>query len=91
MALKMNAALGHVIREIRTERGLTMREVCRKANVGLGYVSEVERGDKEPSSYMLECLAGALEVPVWEIVYGASKVMAEYEGADFRAGVALAA
>lgn len=91
MALKMNAALGHSIRQFRTERGMNMRQVCREGHLALGYLSEIERGVKEPSSAVLEYIADVLEVPVWRIVYEASKVMAAYEGEDFTAGVALAA
>lgn len=79
--MKMNHALGHAIRKFRTERGLTMRAVCRKGYLALGYLSEIERGDKEPSSAVIEYIAGALGVPVWAIMWEATKAMADSEGA----------
>ena len=41
--------LGDVLREQRQDAGRTLREVSASASVSLGYLSEVERGEKEPS------------------------------------------
>ena len=43
-------------------RGL--RQVASKASVALGYLSEVERGQKEASSEILASVAEALDVPI---------------------------
>ena len=45
--------LGDVLREHRREQGRTLREVSAAARVSLGYLSEVERGQKEASSELL--------------------------------------
>jgi transcriptional regulator with XRE-family HTH domain len=45
--------LGDVLRDQRTQRGLTLREVSAEARVSLGYISEIERGQKEASSELL--------------------------------------
>lgn len=55
-------AIGHVLRELRTRDRRTLREVSEKAGVSLGYLSEVERGQKEASSELLSSIAEALGV-----------------------------
>ena len=39
--------LGDVLRSRRMHQGLTLREVSAAARVSLGYISEIERGQKE--------------------------------------------
>jgi hypothetical protein len=46
----LREAFGSVIREHRMDTGRTLRQVSRKAGMALGYLSEVERGQKEASS-----------------------------------------
>ena len=48
--------LGDVLRDARMQRGLTLREVSADARVSLGYISEIERGQKEASSELLASL-----------------------------------
>ena len=60
--------LGDVLRDKRTERGLTLREVSAEARVSLGYISEIERGQKEASSELLYSLCGALDVPLSDVL-----------------------
>ena len=61
-------ALGTVIHETRLEKNLTLRQVSSKGVISIGYLSEVERGQKEPSSELLLCIAHGLGVHVHEIV-----------------------
>jgi len=56
--------LGDVLRERRRDQGRTLREVSGAARVSLGYLSEVERGQKEASSELLGSICEALEVPL---------------------------
>lgn len=56
--------LGDVLRDFRQQRGRTLRQVASRASVALGYLSEVERGQKEASSEILAAVAEALDVPV---------------------------
>jgi transcriptional regulator with XRE-family HTH domain len=56
--------LGDVLRERRAELGLTLRDVSKEARVSLGYISEIERGQKEASSELLASLCGALDMPL---------------------------
>ena len=56
--------IGDVLRDARRQQGRTLREVSSVARVSLGYLSEVERGQKEASSELLASICGALEVPL---------------------------
>lgn len=59
----MRDHIGEVLRRIRRTQGSTLREVSAKAQVSLGYLSEIERGQKEASSEMLHAICKALGVP----------------------------
>lgn len=65
--------LGDVLRRQRLLQGRTLRDISAEAMVSLGYLSEIERGQKEASSECLAAICGALEVPL-------SEVMAEVSG-----------
>lgn len=56
--------LGDVLRERRQTQGRTLREVSAAASVSLGYLSEVERGEKEASSELLASICAALNLPL---------------------------
>ncbi|RSX51335.1 XRE family transcriptional regulator [Bifidobacterium samirii] len=60
--LSLREAIGQVLRELRTGDRKTLREVSEKAGVSLGYLSEVERGQKEASSELLSSIAESLGV-----------------------------
>lgn len=51
---------GEILRNERTELGRTLGQVAERAGISPQYLSEVERGRKEPSSEMLESICGAL-------------------------------
>jgi transcriptional regulator with XRE-family HTH domain len=74
--------LGDVLREKRTARGLTLREVSADARVSLGYISEIERGQKEASSELLASLCGALDVPLSDVLREVSFAVAIEEAAS---------
>lgn len=61
-------ALGSVIHDTRIEKNLTLRQVCERGVISLGYLSEVERGQKEVSSELLNCIAYGLGVHVHELI-----------------------
>jgi len=56
--------LGDVLRDARLLQGKTLRDVSQDARVSLGYLSEVERGQKEASSELLSSICDALDVPM---------------------------
>jgi transcriptional regulator with XRE-family HTH domain len=71
--------LGDVLREQRQSQGRTLREVSAAASVSLGYLSEVERGEKEASSELLSSICGALRLPLSEVLGQVSERVAETE------------
>ncbi|MET7761311.1 helix-turn-helix transcriptional regulator [Streptomyces sp. NPDC005336] len=60
--------LGDVLRRQRQRQGRTLREVSSSARVSLGYLSEVERGQKEASSELLSAICDALEVRMSQVM-----------------------
>jgi transcriptional regulator with XRE-family HTH domain len=53
-------AMGHELREERHRQERTLADVAEQAGVSTQYLSEVERGRKEPSSEILGAVSGAL-------------------------------
>ena len=60
--------LGDVLRSARMQRGMTLRELSGEARVSLGYISEIERGQKEASSELLASLCEALDLPLSDVL-----------------------
>ena len=79
MTTLLREVIGDVLRRARVEQGRTLREVSDSARVSLGYLSEVERGRKEPSSELLGSICGALEVPLSRVLTEAADEMAHEE------------
>jgi transcriptional regulator with XRE-family HTH domain len=59
--------VGRELHRERTERGERLVDVAGRAGVSMQYLSEVERGLKDPSSEMLQAIAGALDLGVREL------------------------
>ena len=72
--------IGDVLRSVRQFQGRTLREVSSDARVSLGYLSEVERGQKEASSEILASVADALDTPVSVIMREVGDRLAVVEG-----------
>ena len=62
------SAIGETRRAERTERGLTLKKVAEGAPVSVSYLAEIERGEKDPSSKVLENVARSLEMEVSELL-----------------------
>ena len=73
---------GDVLRDFRLQKGRTLRQVASRASVALGYLSEVERGQKEASSEILASVADALETPVSVIMREVGDRLAVLEGLE---------
>lgn len=71
----LREAFGAVIRERRMDAGKTLRQVSADARMALGYLSEVERGQKEPSSEVLASLCDAMGMTMAQLLAGASARM----------------
>lgn len=72
----LRTELGDVLRTARQQQGRTLREVSSTARVSLGYLSEVERGQKEASSELLASICTALDVPLANVLLEVSQRMA---------------
>jgi transcriptional regulator with XRE-family HTH domain len=57
-------AVGHQIRRLRTERGMTLSRVASAAGLNIGYLSQIENDKASPSLACLSALASALDVPI---------------------------
>ena len=67
--MNLNYAIGEVLKEIRTEeKQLTLRQLSIKSAVALGYISEVERGQKQASVEVLESLTKALDYDLSDVI-----------------------
>ncbi|HET8561304.1 MAG TPA: helix-turn-helix transcriptional regulator [Marmoricola sp.] len=74
-------SLGDVLRAERMRQGMTLRELSREARVSLGYISEIERGQKEASSELLGALCEALDMPLSDVLREVSDQIALEEAA----------
>ena len=59
--------LGDRLRRIRHDRGERLADTADRAGVSPQYLSEMERGLKEPSSEMIAAVAGALEITLIDL------------------------
>lgn len=71
--------IGDVLRGARQRQGRTLRDVSSTARVSLGYLSEVERGQKEASSELLLSICEALDVPMSSVLRSVSDRVAMSE------------
>ena len=60
--------IGSVLRDARVSQGRTLRDVAASANISLGYLSEVERGQKEASSELLNAICLALDLSLINVI-----------------------
>jgi hypothetical protein len=80
--MSFTTILGDVLREERHYQRRTMRDVSAKASIALGYLSEVERGQKQLSTTLLENLAKALYVMPSQLILEVGVRMAKDEIPD---------
>jgi len=59
--------LGHRLRALRSDRDETLAQTAERAGISPQYLSEIERGRKEPSSEMIAALAGALDTTLADL------------------------
>ena len=77
MLLRM--AIGTELRAARVAQNRTLRQVARTARVSLGYLSEVERGQKEASSELLASICSALDINLSSLLRDVSSSLAAHE------------
>jgi transcriptional regulator with XRE-family HTH domain len=62
--------VGEEFRAARRRQGDTLRDVARRANLSTQYLSEIERGRKEPSSEIIAAVAEALGLTLLDLTTG---------------------
>src|SRR6476469_1942817 len=75
----LRTLLGDALRATRLRQQRTLREVSGLAQVSLGYLSEVERGQKEASSELLASICRALGVRLADVLREVSETLSDVE------------
>ena len=76
----LRRVIGDALRARRQGQHRTLREVSTAANVSLGYLSEIERGQKEASSELLAAICDALGARLSELLSEVSDTLSLAEG-----------
>lgn len=71
--------LGDVLRRKRQDEGRTLRQLAAAARISPGYLSEIERGQKEPSSELLAAICDALDARLSDVLREVSIELAAAE------------
>jgi len=79
MVVLLRTSVGQSLRAARTAQGRTLRDVARDARVSLGYLSEVERGQKEASSELLNAICTALGLTLSSVISDVSRDISSRE------------
>lgn len=66
--MELQKAVGATIRSIRHSKGATLRELCGTSYLALGYLSQIENGEKNASFSALESIAKGLDVTTAQLV-----------------------
>jgi len=77
------AVLGARVRQLRRDRGLTLKALGREADLSHPFLSQLERGLARPSMSSVERIAQALDVPVrtlWTAPGAAARVVRAHDG-----------
>ncbi|MBU2662279.1 helix-turn-helix domain-containing protein [Actinoplanes bogorensis] len=78
----LRRVIGDALRARRQGQHRTLREVSTAANVSLGYLSEIERGQKEASSELLAAICDALGARLSELLSEVSDTLSLAEDMD---------
>ena len=78
----LRRVIGDALRARRQGQHRTLREVSTAANVSLGYLSEIERGQKEASSELLAAICDALGARLSEVLGEVSDTLALAESME---------
>lgn len=82
---------GELLRERRHARGEKLSETASRAGISTQYLSEVERGRKDPSSEVLSAVAGALDLTLGDLAVAAARRLYVVPDGAMRGPLALAA
>lgn len=78
--------LGRSLRATREEQGGRLVDVAERAGISPQYLSEIERGRKEPSSEMIAAVTGALGVDLADLLAGIAGVVRQRHAGGVEAG-----
>jgi transcriptional regulator with XRE-family HTH domain len=78
--------LGDVIRSQRHLHQMSLRELARMTGISNPYLSQIERGLREPSDTVVQAIAGALDLTT-ERLYDAAGIRVQDDGAAEAGGV----
>lgn len=81
--------VGDQLRRRRHDRDETLTETAENAGVSPQYLSEVERGLKEPSSEMIAAIAGALDTSLIELTSAVADELRQATEAPASAAVSV--
>lgn len=83
--------LGARLRTLRHERAETLTETARRAGVSSQYLSEIERGTKEPSSEVIAAVADALDVTLLDLTLAVADDLRSVQGGRSQSATCAAA
>jgi DNA-binding XRE family transcriptional regulator len=78
--------LGRRLRALRSEREETLAGTAERAGISPQYLSEIERGRKEPSSEMIAALAGALDTSLADLTFAVTEELRRLSGIGTASG-----
>ena len=81
-----NAALGRVIKTLRTHKGLQRKDLAEQAGLSYSYLAEIENGKKKPAASIQFAIAEALNLSVSELLLAAVQLDRGAEPSDADAG-----
>lgn len=76
--------VGDRLRSFRHERGETLADVATRAGISVQYLSEIERGRKEPSSEMIAAVVGALDLTLNDLTLAVAESLTQSHAAASR-------
>lgn len=75
---------GQTLRATRHVREQTLAHVAGRAGVSVQYLSEIERGRKEPSSEVLAAVAGALDLSLSDLLFAVTRRLDSFRQPSYR-------
>lgn len=85
----LRSHIGRALRSARIAQGQTLRQLSREASVSLGYLSEIERGQKEASSELLSAICDALTLSIPNLLLEVSRSMQSQMSITLRPALAI--
>jgi len=64
---EISEKVGKKLNEIRTNKGLTQEELAHEAGVNRAYIGYIERGERNPSIFVMSKIVKALQVNLFQL------------------------